>query len=194
MPLENTVKLIIKKISLNEETISTILGGMVVLTVGVLIFNYFKTLKSFPEITQQAAQTQNQELIAQENKFYTVKTGDSLSSIAQNLYGDSNSWILIAQQNDISQPNLIEVGQQLQLPSDMLIAENVITNLEPQVLSAESIEKIMQEKYTIQVGDSLQLIAERALADPNRWPEIARANNILYPDYIEVGQEIIIPR
>jgi nucleoid-associated protein YgaU len=47
--------------------------------------------------------------------IYTVKRGDTLYSIAKTQYGDGSKYTLIAQNNNILNPNLIQVGQVLQL-------------------------------------------------------------------------------
>ncbi len=51
---------------------------------------------------------------------YTVVSGDSLSKIAKNHYGDAAKWHQIYEANQAiigSNPDLIEVGQTLTLPS-----------------------------------------------------------------------------
>ena len=47
---------------------------------------------------------------------YTVKKGDHLWKIAVSAYGDGFAWSKIAKVNKITNPNLIEVGQKLQIP------------------------------------------------------------------------------
>jgi nucleoid-associated protein YgaU len=49
---------------------------------------------------------------------YTVKSGDSLSKIAKNFYGDAQQWHKIHQANMdiIKDPNMIHPGQQLKMP------------------------------------------------------------------------------
>ena len=49
---------------------------------------------------------------------YTVKSGDTLSKIAKQHYGDANQWrkIFEANKGTISDPDKIQVGQQLQIP------------------------------------------------------------------------------
>ncbi|MEN9221773.1 MAG: BON domain-containing protein, partial [Thermostichus sp. BF3_bins_97] len=49
-------------------------------------------------------------------EIYIVKAGDTLSRIAQQFYGDANAYMRIAQANNISNPNLIQVGQKLRIP------------------------------------------------------------------------------
>jgi nucleoid-associated protein YgaU len=50
---------------------------------------------------------------------YTVKPGDSLSKIAKQFYGDSNDYMRIFEANKdrLSDPNKIQIGQELFIPS-----------------------------------------------------------------------------
>jgi nucleoid-associated protein YgaU len=52
-------------------------------------------------------------------KIYTVRSGDSLSKIAQREYGDAKKWrrIFEANQDQIKNPDLIHPGQQLKIPA-----------------------------------------------------------------------------
>lgn len=47
---------------------------------------------------------------------YTVKPGDSLSAIAEKYYGDAMEYKKIAHHNNISNPDLIQPGQQIRIP------------------------------------------------------------------------------
>ncbi|MFC6592523.1 BON domain-containing protein [Deinococcus lacus] len=49
--------------------------------------------------------------------LYTVKAGDTLSAIAQKYYGDMGQYTKIAQYNNISNPDHIEVGQKIRIPA-----------------------------------------------------------------------------
>ena len=51
---------------------------------------------------------------------YTVVKGDSLSKIARHFYGNANRWreIFEANQDQISNPDLIQPGQVLKIPAD----------------------------------------------------------------------------
>ena len=53
--------------------------------------------------------------------FYTVKSGDSLSKIAKEVYGDAMKWEALFQANleVIKDPNLIYPGQQIRVPQDL---------------------------------------------------------------------------
>ena len=50
---------------------------------------------------------------------YTVKSGDTLSKISKELYGDSNEYMRIfyANRSTLNDPNKIQVGQQLTIPA-----------------------------------------------------------------------------
>jgi len=100
---------------------------------------------------------------------YTVKTGDSLYSIARK-YGVT--WQAIAVANNITSPYIITVGRQLIIP-----------------LPAGS-ETNCQFIYTVQSGDSLYSIAQKYGVT---WEAIASTNEILYPFSIVPGQCLIIP-
>jgi len=49
--------------------------------------------------------------------MYVVKSGDNLSNISKSFYGNPNEYNKIAQANGISNPDKIQVGQQLKIPA-----------------------------------------------------------------------------
>jgi nucleoid-associated protein YgaU len=49
--------------------------------------------------------------------MYVVKSGDNLSNISKSFYGSPNEYTKIAQANGISNPDKIQVGQQLKIPA-----------------------------------------------------------------------------
>lgn len=63
-----------------------------------------------------------------------------------------------------------------------------LESVENQVTPTTSIRK-----HTVQLGETLYLIAERYYGDGEQMDKIVKANNILNPDNIEVGMELIIP-
>lgn len=48
---------------------------------------------------------------------YTIQSGDNLSKISKRFYGNANKYSEVAKANNISNPDLIKVGQQLNLPA-----------------------------------------------------------------------------
>src|SRR3989338_346655 len=55
-------------------------------------------------------------------------------------------------------------------------------------------KQVQPEKYTVQLGDSLSIIAQKVYSDLYAWPRILDANNLVSPDLIEVGMVLVIPR
>ncbi len=53
-------------------------------------------------------------------KKYTVKVGDTLQKIAQEQLGDADKWqkIYEANKDTIKDPNVIQVGMEIELPRD----------------------------------------------------------------------------
>ena len=54
-----------------------------------------------------------------EAQKYTVRAGDSLSKISKQFYGDANQYMRIfnANQDQLNDPNKIQVGQELKIPA-----------------------------------------------------------------------------
>ncbi len=53
----------------------------------------------------------------QGNQTYTVQPGDNLSKISKRYYGDANKYPVIAQANNLTDPDKIKVGQELVIPA-----------------------------------------------------------------------------
>jgi nucleoid-associated protein YgaU len=50
-----------------------------------------------------------------------------------------------------------------------------------------------KQTYTVRPGDTLSKISKQFYGDPNKYPTIAKANNLENPDQIKAGQELLIP-
>jgi len=155
------------------------LGILVIIVAGVLVFNYIK--KGQKGTTIPAASTQQEESKTEgeeTGKKYTVKKGQSLWLIAEEVYGSGFNWIDIAKENNIKNPNLIEEGQELKLPT--VEAKTIAT-------ITQTDEKIVGASYTVVKGDSLWQIAVRAYGDGYRWVDIAKENKLTNPNLIHSG-------
>jgi LysM repeat protein len=106
---------------------------------------------------------------------HKVKSGETLSDIAERYYGDGNLFTLIAAANNLANPDLIRTGDVLTIP--------------PRPAPPQP-----PDTYIVVPGDRLWDIAERFYGDPNKYRLIADANNLADPDLIVPGQRLIIPR
>ena len=70
---------------------------------------------SRPEASGQISAIASDKVTNTSDK-YTVKPGDSLASIAHEVYGDLNAWVRIAQANNITNPDNLEIGTTLTIP------------------------------------------------------------------------------
>ena len=114
-------------------------------------------------------------------KPYIVMPGDTLASIAQEIYGSSNEWKTLATLNSIKNPNRI-------YPGDLIYyGEGEKTSGFSKAL-ASSIPKVLE----VQKGDTLSGIAMKFLGNSNYWKTIWKLNQdtITNPDKIQVGQKI----
>ncbi|AZZ60161.1 DUF1175 family protein [Oenococcus sp. UCMA 16435] len=133
-------------------------------------------------------------------KSYTIKSGDTLWSLAN----DNNTSVnALASENKISDPNLIVAGDTLVLPDDDAASTPAQKTAESSAASsstssasqasnstsvASSSETVSDTSYTVQAGDSLWSIAQKTGADVN---ELVANNG--GKSLIQIGQIIQIP-
>lgn len=195
------IKQILKFFKLNENIISTIMGGVVVVVIAGLIFNYFRTtnLKSWQGTLlsdQEAISTSsdgiNDKLIA----VHRVVRGEDLWHIAERYYRSGYNYVDIMNENGIGGQGVIVPGQDLRIPK--VEARNItIAETKEMALGVEeSVDTSLSiGAYTIQKGDSYWSIAVRAYGDGFQWTKIYWENKTLFPDpdLIYSGVTITIP-
>ena len=81
--------------------------------------------------------------------IYVVQFGDTLSQIAERLYGDHVMCHEIALWNDIRDLNLIRTGQVLKLnnPPKMLTQKQKVVNVEPSIEKLDEICDLFREGF-----------------------------------------------
>ena len=121
--------------------------------------------------TNHQESQQNKQVTTSANGTYTVKSGDTLSQIAARFNTTTSA---LASTNHISNPNLIEVGQQLRINNSASAQKTTSRH-----------SNTNNGNYVVQSGDSLSKIA--AYHGLN-WRSIAAKNNIQSPYTIFVGQ------
>lgn len=128
---------------------------------------------------------------------YTVKGGETLWMIAEKNYDSGYAWVDIAKANKLADPNAIEVGQVLTMPTVIVkktttgeVAAVNPTGAQPQTGKVT----ITSDTYTVVTGDTLWSVAVRAYGDGYAWTKIAKANNLKNPDVIHKGNVLKLPR
>lgn len=203
-----------QKINTNPEAtqsrLSMILGALIVLVVGILVFNYFSRQSPSlgPAQTTESAQSEQQDVAVDKLPGkYKIKEGDTLFLIAEKYYKDGEKFLELANANKLVNPDLIEAGATIEIPllaANTPAAESAIQPTPTAQPSAETIQPVTIQNtwgpaitantYTVVSGDWLSKIAGRAYGDIYAYNKIATANNISNPDLIEPGTVLKIPR
>ncbi len=116
-------------------------------------------------------------------RSYTVRSGDNLSTIARR-HGVSVEAIM--ELNEITNPDRIQVDQELLLPATATPARPAPATQRP-VPTQPAVEGAT---YTVRAGDVLSSIAARHGVTT---AALIEANNITNPDRIIEGQKLVIP-
>jgi nucleoid-associated protein YgaU len=120
-------------------------------------------------------------------RFHYVKSGESLSRIAKNYYGDSNQWVLIKKHNPSINEDALQIGTRLVIPKQGI---QVATSQPAPPSRAPRIRTTV-----VREGESLSDIARRELGDGSKWPKIHEANRSTLPnaDRLNVGMVLKVP-
>ena len=125
---------------------------------------------------------------------YVVKSGDTLSGIAQTALGSSKRWREIAALNPKVDPGRLFVGAKLALPGAVPTTapksqRKPETRSTPRSVSPSAAEAV----YIVQSGDMLSTIAQRELGSAKHWRKIADLNPKVNPDRLYVGAKLRLP-
>ncbi|MBI2086188.1 LysM peptidoglycan-binding domain-containing protein [Candidatus Daviesbacteria bacterium] len=185
----------------NQSKVSLVLGALIILVIGILVFNYFNRNKASLGPAQQTETQAEKQDISKDNLpgDYTVKDGDTLFIIAEKYYQDGEKFSEIAKANNLNDVNAIVVGQVLKIPKLETQAVVAEASTSPELGTGGGNTTIWGTRiegntYTVVEGDWLSKIAGRAYGDIMAFDKIAKANNISNPDHIEPGLVLTIPR
>ena len=175
---------VFNQFKLTESYTSLMLGAIVVLIIGILFVSFAKGIRN--EQTSSTKDNQIAELQKSQNtsSTYSIKPGDDLWSISEDVYKDGYEWVEIAKINKLEDPGLIHSGNKLMIPK--IEKKSVVIQVENSAISGSA--------YSIKEGDNLWDISVRAYGDGFKWPELAKINNLENPDLIFADNVLKIPR
>jgi len=128
-------------------------------------------------IDETATETQSASRAVQ------VQRGDSLWKIAARYLGDGAAWHRVAKANpQITNPDLIYIGDTIQLPAPMSLIEGSATD---RMKAAPAIR--------VERGDTLWQLAQVRFGRGTAWTCIAQTNQLRNPNLILPGQLLALP-
>lgn len=170
-----------------DSYVSLVLGLAVVLVVGVLAYTAFQNRRAqTPAAPSQTMQDEKSASGAPVGS-HTVVAGETLWSISQKYYNTGYHWVDLQAANNVADPDRIEVGQKLVIPTVTPIAS------QREEAKGESLPQPAVKSYTVVAGDSLWNIAVAQYGNGYKWIEIARANALANPDLIHAGNVLVLP-
>lgn len=101
-----------------KQNYASFFTGVVVVAVLVGLFLNL-AIGNYPESTNKPAgetSSTKTKKIEKKDSFYTVKEGDDLCKIAQEVYGSCDLWQKIAEANDLQNPDFLSKGARLRIP------------------------------------------------------------------------------
>jgi len=183
---------IFNQFKLTESYTSLMLGAIVVLIIGILFVSFAKGNRNSQ--TSSTKDNQKAELQKSQNtsSTYTIKPGDDLWSISEDIYKDGYKWVEIAKINKLKDPEIIHSGNKLLIPKELAIPRTEQTTKTQSTIMQNN--SITESTYKIKDGDNLWDISVRAYGDGFKWQEIAKINNLENPDLIYPDNVLKIPR
>ena len=179
----------LSQIKWGESYTSLFLGAVIVVVAFVLVFSFIKSRSNMKSETTSTSTVVNQQALQNAMpKTYTVKSGDYLWSIAENIYGSGYNWVDLANANKLENPGVLYAGTKLIVPD---VKPKLVT---VQNNPAQGLSPITGSSYTVVKGDYLWNIAVRAYGDGYKWTEIAKVNNLANPNLIFSGNVLRLPR
>lgn len=211
---EKRIKNILKYFKMNEDSISTLMGIVVIVVIAGLIFSYFKNanLKTWQGMLNQeqtpATTTETKEEDKQTEKYlavYKVVKGDDLWHISERFYKSGYNYVDIIKENKINKTGVITAGMELRIPKVEAKKITLVeikkdaaagaTKTEVKVAGETTGTSLSTGEYLTKKGDSLWNISVRAYGDGFKWTKIYWENkkSISNPDVIYANVKLNIP-
>ena len=133
-----------------------------------------------------------------DDTIHFVVQGETLRSICRNFYGDSGLAVGVAAWNNLQNPDAIEKGSRIALPTRAsLIAGSIAFQSQTTNQSSASVEITQTEmgKYTVKEGDTLSEIAQKVMGTAKKTQLLIDFNRDVMsnPDRIKPGMVLQFP-
>ena len=126
------------------------------------------------------------------DRTYTIKPGQTLSSIAAEVYGNSRFYVAIMRANPSINPNRLRAGTKISLPDISDVKPD--TTVKTETTSRSGVE--LANTYKVQPGDNLYRIAKTLFGSPRQADAIYALNReLIGPDKtrLHVGMVLKLP-
>lgn len=122
-------------------------------------------------------------------RSFTVKAGQTLSDVAQELLGDRGRWreVYEANRDRIPDPDHVRAGLTLIFPTTGAATSRPASSPRETVATPAG-----GKSYTVAKGDTLYSIARKELGNGNRWREIKTLNR-LASENVAAGTVLALP-
>lgn len=137
------------------------------------------------------------------DRLYTIQSGQTLSKIAYEVYGNARFYVAILRENHGLDPNHLKVGSKIKLPDITPQApESVVVSDEhptPMVDPVPAVHVMVPtdgQTYTVKSGDNLYAIARRVLGSGRKADQIYALNkDLIGPDKsrLKLGMVLKLP-
>jgi LysM repeat protein len=129
------------------------------------------------------------------DKVHIVHEGETLRTICRDFYGDSGLASCLASWNNLSDPNTIEQGVKLSLPSRTSLVTNniVINNTKKENTSPKPVpEKHKMGTYKVKPGDTLSEIAQKVMGTMKKTQLLIDTNKDVLPNPDKIRPGMIL--
>jgi nucleoid-associated protein YgaU len=174
------IKKTLKYVKFNESKFKFVLGILVLLVVGTIVFKNYSR-KSDNNFTTLIGDEESQET-------HKVEKGETLWSIAEDYYGTGYKWVDIAEKNKIEDPSKLAEGQTIDVPQEEKLATENLNN-PANTMSASTEAKT----HIVAKGETLWSIAENYYGSGYNWVDVASVNKIKNPSTLKTGEELLMP-
>ena len=153
--------------------------------------------RSLADASPAAPAPRQPDAPASTDRIHRVAEGESLSRIAERIYGDRELWKALAAYNTdrLPNPNVLKTGLVLRIPPKEVLLGGTAPTTSTVAVRDPLANSASGRSHVVREGETLSEIAAATLGSSRRWPELVAANRdrISDPDRVMPGTELRIP-